>query len=402
MKVLHINTFKRGGAANSAVRLHLGLRNSGIESHFLSLHNTNRVAHSTVWYKKYPNLLARIMSKLMLLSNPEDKYKKLISSKPDDCDWLSLPESSFHIEDHKLLHDADIIHLHWVAGFLNYPSFFLKIDKPIVWTLHDLNPLLGIFHFEKDKSKFQDQFREEEERSLYVKQKSISKFANSLISVGPSQWMTDKIKESGIKLSEHVEHIPYGIDTNTYHPINQNALRNVLGIPLEKTVFFFVADYITNQRKGFADLKRLFSMSNGKAIFLVAGSGSESLQDTDGVKYLGKLLDPRLLIQYYACSDYLLFLSKEDNLPNTILESMACGTAVIGYNVGGSPDFIKDQETGFLVGSFEELQQRIIEVTGRRDQAISLGKNARDLIMKRFSLEQQSVSYQQIYRSILN
>lgn len=402
MKVLHINTFKNGGAANSAIRLHQGLLGMGVDSHFLSLHVGQEVPQSTVWQKSYPGRITRMMMKVSGKKTPEEKHQNLLASMPEGCDWVSIPETSYRVEEHPLVEEADIIHLHWISGFINYESFFTRCSKPIVWTLHDLNPLLGVFHFEKDEMNFREQYKTEDETAKRVKRVAYKKLSSSVVLAGPSNWMKEHIGDSNLFNSPEILNIPYGIDHQQYRPIDKVALRIVLGLPTDKTFFLFIADYVTNQRKGYHDLEQIIGEFDGhEIVFLVIGSGSEKKKDTDHVKFLGKIADSRLLVQYYGCADYLLFLSREDNLPNTILEAMASGTPVIGYPVGGSVDLIKEGETGFLVQNREELKQKIMEVSGNSLLSQDLGEQARSMIDQKYTLARQAKAYHEVYETLI-
>ncbi len=143
MNILHINTYDGGGAGNAATRLHTALLSSGIESNILFLKESD---------KPIPNAYGYLSAKEELPHGKEKKDIKHLCVLKDtngikgnvDCGILTFPRTS--CEDlvcHPLVEKADIIHLHWIARFVDYETFFERIDKPIVWTFHDQNPFNG-------------------------------------------------------------------------------------------------------------------------------------------------------------------------------------------------------------------------------------------------------------------
>ena len=172
MKVLHISTLTEGGAANAAIRLHESMHKYGVDSVFLSLKSSNKhIANHFVYqgtYKKnvldYPLLTFKNLVKEKVLK----KYKKqkeiidtinkerLTYTTPSyqnnigSFTLFSYTDTIYDITSTQQYLEADIIHLHWVADFLDYESFFSILNKPIVWTFHDENPYLGGFHYQDD------------------------------------------------------------------------------------------------------------------------------------------------------------------------------------------------------------------------------------------------------------
>lgn len=152
MKILHITTKSKGGAGIAALRLHHALVQSGISSAYLSTdltinYNNNSIQDSFFNYKK-PSFSKKLLLKIQMLLFPSafQKAKKHLSDLEEQLHYemLSLPYSKNDLNKHKLVQEADIINLHWVGGILDYDSFFSINNKPIVWTLHDMNPFFGI------------------------------------------------------------------------------------------------------------------------------------------------------------------------------------------------------------------------------------------------------------------
>ena len=172
MKILHINTATTGGAATAAIRIHEGMVNQGLNSHFLSLSHSDKFIPNHHIYngpiKKikpdYPVLsfknwlkekLSRTYSTALdAFNKKQNENKKFTTPKVvnsfNTFSLFSYPETLYDITKLQIYKEADIIHLHWVAEFLDYPSFFKNNKKPIVWTMHDMNPIMGGFHYRND------------------------------------------------------------------------------------------------------------------------------------------------------------------------------------------------------------------------------------------------------------
>ena len=152
MKILLINTFDRGGAANSAIRLHNGLLNENIESRMLlkikskDLHNTFdfdiKLTFINIQVERIKKILNRLDFKKIC-------REKILNNRPNGLELFSFPSSKIDITNSILYNNSEIIHLHWVANFLDWKTFFRKNKKPIVWTLHDENPFLGGEHYDE-------------------------------------------------------------------------------------------------------------------------------------------------------------------------------------------------------------------------------------------------------------
>jgi hypothetical protein len=155
VKVLHISTYRTGGAGIAAFRLHKGLLDIGVESEFLYLgHETACNLKKTSPHPPQP-LYRRFVSKVLpkasrRLSESRVTTIGIEEHAKGNYEAFTSPITDFDITQFPAYKAADIVHLHWVADFLDYPSFFSKNVKPVVWTLHDMNPLQGGFHYLDD------------------------------------------------------------------------------------------------------------------------------------------------------------------------------------------------------------------------------------------------------------
>src|SRR5690606_30602695 len=161
MKVLHINTYDTGGAATACRRIHLGLLEKGVDSKILLLHKTKNIPETysfSSYYiknKKRPSRLQKIRKKIarVFTKRRRAKAKKKeadFNRRREGTDVFSFPNSMYDVTTHPLYHEADIIQLNWVSGFLDEPSFFAKNTKPVIWRMADLYTCGGGYHLEKN------------------------------------------------------------------------------------------------------------------------------------------------------------------------------------------------------------------------------------------------------------
>ncbi len=372
MKVLLINSFDKGGAANSCKRLHLGLLSKNIESEVLLKSKQNNWPNSFIYSFKSPakwfstsdkikNKVKRILIEFKFYSpqNKKDETKEFLSFRSTGLEMFSFPNSGSDITQTDLYKETDIINLHWVANFLDYISFFEKNTKPVVWTLHDMNPFSGGEHYEEkylgiDNFGFpiRRQVSEEEitvtKKNIEIKKQALAK-VNNLTIVAPSEWLAEEARKSELFKDYPVLCVPYGLDAEIYSPRDQNYSRDLLGISKDKKVILFVADSISNNRKGFVYLKRAFQQLTNKNVVLCAiGQKNSELESINNILELGPIYDERMMSVAYSAADVFVIPSLMDNLPNTVLESIMCGTPVIGFPVGGIPEMIIDGKNGLL------------------------------------------------------
>lgn len=404
MNILHINTTDSGGAAKALIRLQEGLIKLGINSKTLTLyHNSNSYkkeiypflnGHHTFWNKtKYA------------VSYRFDKYKKekVVKEKSDNYEVISFAHTVYDLHNNPLVAEADLIHLHWVGNFLDYGSFFKKINKPVVWTLHDMNPFKGIFHYENDLNSNLDDFLDLEKKHLKVKKQALKGF-DKLHVVCLNDWMKSCSKESEVLKKFPHYLIPNGLDLNIFKPTQKTTARKILNLPTDKKVILFIADSVTNKRKGFHYLKEALELFE-RQDFICAVVGSHDIQiNDDRFITLDFINDDRLLNAVYTASDFCVVPSTEDNFPNTILEAMACGCPVIGFDTGGIPEMIRNNETGLLCENknIGQLAQKISDLLENKALRVCMGLEGRKVAEKYYSNSLQAKKYLALYNSILN
>ncbi len=417
MKVLHINTLDYGGAAIAAVRIHNAMLESGIDSSFLSLKKsipniTNHVILPDYLNKTATNQTVSLKNYLKIKFNKDHKkYLKELNKKrllknlanKINREVISFPQTEFDLL-HLLpeIREADIIHLHWVADFIDYPSFFRNIFKPIVWTLHDENPFRGIFHYAGDEETNSETALRTADREAYRLKKEALERASNLHIITPSSWLANLSSNQEVFRNRKVTAVANGLDTTIFKVFNKEFARNVFNLPTDKKIALFVADSLSNKRKGFdLLLGALQKLENKKEILLVAIGNVPADERHENVRYIGSISDERVMALAYSAVDVFILPSREDNLPNTMIEALSCGTPIIGFPIGGIKETIQNGFNGYLCPevSIEALKDTI-ETFFKNSSSFNSEKISADAHTK-FDNKKQAAKYVEIFNNLL-
>lgn len=258
------------------------------------------------------------------------------------------------------LAQSDIVHFHWVVGMLDFPHMEEIIgDRPVIWTLHDMNPFTGGCHYSEGCEGYKKDCGDcpllEAGATLAhdawkTKRAAYAKIKNLHI-VCPSQWLADCAKSSSLLGDRDVHVLPNSIPVKHFTPTNKLIARVRLGLPLDAKLVAFGADSLDNKRKGgdilvesMRVLKERGQTDNVHGVFF----GSADLDLSLPVHNMGYVSDPAKLSLIYAAADVFAFPSREDNAPQTVPEAMLSGTPVVSFPVGNVPELIKHLETGFV------------------------------------------------------
>jgi glycosyltransferase involved in cell wall biosynthesis len=440
MRILHVNTSTKGGAGIACLRLHEALLNSGLDSKVLALTNLNSDSFVKSFRPtqkssaKIPQTIAqRLNDKLhrlaveLWLSKPRppdadparverERRKAFIASRPKGLDWFSYPDTGLDITESDEYQWADIIHLHWVADFLDWESFFLKNTKPLVWTLHDQNPFLGGQHYaerflginsigEPQPRMLSSSEIDEETRVKTRKQLAVVN-ASDIHVVSPSSWLYNEAKKSELLGRFTHYRIPNHFPASVFKPWDKSFCRSILGIPDERMVILFVADSIEVGRKGFPFLQRAISYldedSTIRPLLCSVGRQTSIASSLDRIE-LGHVTDERLMAMIYASADVFLIPSLEDNLPNTMIESILCGTPVIGFPSGGIVDAIGEQfENGYICDEVSAISLKNALLKFLNNPLIFNRMSIASFAASRYSGYAVTSRYSDLYRSILS
>ncbi|MBU6323933.1 MAG: glycosyltransferase [Bacteroidetes bacterium] len=391
MKIVHLNTNASGGAATACFRLHRALLEAGADSRVLTLKRgySKEDARISSWESFQPrgfrfrDTWNRVRNKLKTLGKPSF--------------FFSSPFSVFPVEDHPWVKEADIVQLHWVAKFIDYRRFF-RTGKQYVWTLHDMQPFSGGYHYTGgfNFEAYQNLIRRNEAMKLEAL-KGID-----LQPVAPSKWLADIAAKSAVFSQFGCAHIPNCIDTRIFRPANILELRRALGWPEHKKVLLFLAENLDEPRKGFALLLEALRHINLSETLLVAVG--KSPVGLEGLPYIHIpfTTDEQKLAKIYAAADYYITPSLEDNLPNTVMEALACGTPVIAFHTGGIPEMVQHGFNGFLCEENTSASLRLqIEEALRFEHLALMSQQAEDSVQERYRFPIIAQAYLQLYQKLL-
>ncbi len=398
-KVLHINTVDQGGAANAMLHQHYALLGAGFESKVLCLNKTRNLEGVHEFNTPKEGLAYKILKKLRIVTNHRDRnYRQLLKYGSTTLS-VSFPNTDYDLLGHSLVKEADIINLHWVGNFVDY-SFLKNIEKPVVWTIHDMNPFKGIFHYDFDQIS-NTKLVSIENKVKLLKGQYLAE-AKNLTIVGPSKWITNlSLKSENLGRFKHYA-IPNAVDIKIFKSLDSNHCRKALGLPTDKRIILFVAQSLETERKGFKVLlKTIKEIEVEETLFAVVGDGTIPLElAEEKIFRLGYISDSRLMAQAYNAADLFVIPSLEDNLPNTVLESLCCGTPVVGFKVGGIQEMVESGLNGLLADevnpqSFLHGMETGLKITFSRQK---IEKDAHE----KYNYMRNSHDYMNLYSSIID
>lgn len=418
MNILLVNTYDRGGAANACFRLHEGLLRRGINSKVLvkkkekNCLNTLSITKNELKYG-FLKRKAKAVKRILNIGEEQSLDAILLKKRDPRLELFSLPLSEYDITKTKVFQEADIVNLHWVSNFLDYESFFKNCNKPIVWTLHDMNPFSGGEHYRETYKGFDEKSikpvkrilskREEAEFRKIIEYKKKALYnVKKLHIVVLNDWMKKQVENNSIFKKYEITKIENGIDPTVFSPRDKIFSRELLNIPKDKKIVLFVADGLKRYRKGFEILRKAFvSLKEKDLLLYVVGSDNLDFNSSENVKYLGRINDERLMSIAYSAADLYVIPSLLDNLPNTIIESLLCGTPVIGFRTGGIGEMIEDGINGYLIEEIDAyaLKGAIADFFNKVDRLDPI--MIRERALKKYSLSRQVDAYVSLYKKIL-
>ena len=414
MKILHLSFSDiSGGADRAAYRLHLGLLKEGVESKMF------------VWRKKSDSdtvvTPANTLQKLNAFFSPrlERDLKRIRVGKTTSLFSPAILPGA-NMVPQLASTPADIVNLHWICGGLLSIEELQKINKPIIWTIHDMWAFTGGCHYADECQKYQQRCgncpvlsksgSHDLSRRVFDRKVKTYKDLNLTIAA-PSHWIAECARKSTLFRNTKIELIHYGLDLDTFRPTsNKRQAREKLNLPEDRMLILFGAmDTIDDPRKGFdlllSGLKFLPRHWKKKVDLVVFGSSRTGDTQYSGFSthFMGQINDDHKLALLYSTASLMIAPSRQDNLPNTVLESLACGTPVVGFDIGGMPDMIEEEKSGYLARAFdtEDLARGIRIILERQSQNDKMSRASRTRAEENFSIETMTKNYLSLYKSVL-
>ncbi len=371
--VVHISTSdKQGGAAIAAWRLHKGMRNLSVDSRMVSRHRS--------WQGPEVSTLSTPLFAAADLFH----QKRVIPAQPEAANLFSLSPVSLPLLDHPWIAEADVIHLHWVAQFLAPEDIasLCEAGKTVFWTFHDQWPYTGGCHYIGGTTREQEDWdgsaqiasTMHEFARMELLRKKQAFFDSPIHVIAPSRWMAEEAAASGVFHPERIHVVPYGIDTTVFRPASQEIESSKDPDGGHKVRLLFGCQYLGEHRKGYSELRQALALCMADRPFAQAvEDGQIQLTTFGGIPHggldfgipsthLGMLPGEKEVAEVLRGSSAFICPTLEDNLPNVVMESLACGCPVIAFNTGGIPDMVSHEESGLLApkGDVEALAQYLI------------------------------------------
>ncbi|HEX5108980.1 MAG TPA: glycosyltransferase [Vicinamibacterales bacterium] len=419
MKIVHVSTSERdGGAAIAASRLHCALRALGQDSVFLVRDRTpgDPVEHVI----SLNELECAALGDPALDRVTYAAYQQYRTPGADRLFSTDLPTRNFSCLG--LVREADVINVHWTAGMMSVPAVRLVQDlgKPVVWTLHDQRVFTGGCHYsnscrqyEHDCSGCPGLIHEAQHiPPLLLRHKQQWLDTSRLTVVCPSSWLANCARNSTLLRGAIVETIPYGLPVSRYQTPSRLDARMRLGLPADATILLAGAHRLDEARKGHDHLREALALlaqdpqlrerfAAGQLVCAAFGHGD--LTGEIPIRHLGRLVGDEQMALAYRAADLFVLPTLEDNLPNTLLESIAAGTPVIAYATGGVPDVLQHGRCGIVVsrGNVGELATAIRSLLDAPAERQRLSEQC-ESHARAFDSSVQAGAYLQLYRRILD
>jgi glycosyltransferase involved in cell wall biosynthesis len=400
LKILIISAADiQGGAARAAYRLHQSLLNQGVDSQMLVQSKSScdwTVIGPINKIKKGVGVLRPTLDSTLNYFY-KNKIKTLFSSS-----WLGFSDIVRRIN--KI--NPDIVHLHWICGGMMTVEDIARIKPPIVWSLHDMWAFTAGYHYDKE---VRNHLKDGNilEKWVFKRKKRTYSRVNNITIVGLSRWLNKLSLDSVLLHDKKHVNLPNPINTDSFKPIDKGLSRELWNLPKDKKLILFGAMNATGDpRKGFKELVMALGKIKDEEIELVVfGSFKPKISQDFGFKthYLGYIYDDVSLSTLYCSADVMVVPSLQENLSNSIMESLSCSTPVVGFDIGGNSDMVEHKINGYLATPFDtnDLSNGIKWVLINNSKHGSLGKNARYKVLKEFDSNIVAKKYIRLYKDII-
>ena len=407
MKIVHICTSLEGGAGLAAARIIRSTRALDVDARVLVAQGKRSEYVDVVepvmpWSNFWLIKKIQILLKIKGMWPKSVKIHKRINDEADknhSTVTFTSPITQYkNITDHPWVKEADIVHLHWIGNFVDYESFFGKVEKSIVWTIHDENPGMGGFHYKMWYDHASDSFKTLDDKLALLKRRVYGR-VKSMTLVAISTMMMDFFHKNPLLCNFPCIVIHNGLEEACFRPISKTLAREALGLPEESNVFLFVALNIYEDRKGLKELiEALERLDYPNTILVCLGNYQVVPSASFEIRCEGFVGNNRLQSLYYSAADYFVMPSYQESFGQTITEAMSCGTPVVSFPTGVSDDLI-NKGNGVICDNFTvaALVKGIkIAMSRSYDR-----QQIREDVVRRFSYNVIGQQYVDLYHQIL-
>jgi glycosyltransferase involved in cell wall biosynthesis len=417
MRVLIVNTSERvGGAAVAANRLMEALNNHGVKAKMLvrekGTDTLTVVGLKGRWRQQWCFLWERLVIYLHLHCSRKHLFEVDIANVGTDI--TRLPEFK----------EADVIHLHWInQGMLSIGDIrkILRSGKPVVWTMHDIWPATAICHLTLGCAQFKSGCHHckylpgggssKDLAAQVWRKKKLMLEHHSITFVACSRWLESEARQSSLFTNQKVVSIPNPIDTHLYKVKEKSEARKCLQLPVDKNVILFVSQRATNRNKGMNYLVEACNLMASqhpemteKTCVAILGGQAEEVARLLPFECcpLGYVSDEHCIVDIYNAADVFVLPSLSENLPNSIMEALACGVPCVGFKVGGIPEEIDHQKNGYVAAyrDAQDLARGIQWVLQEADYE-ALSKAAVAKVNRCYSQQSVALKYTEVYNEAI-
>ena len=413
MRVLIVNTSERtGGAAVAANRLMKALNNNGVKAKML-VRDKESETLTVAGLPKSPMLHWHFLWERFII------FCRLHFSRKHLFD-IDIASTGSDITKLREFQEADVIHLHWInQGMLSLNGIqkILRSGKPVIWTMHDIWPATAICHLTLGCHYFVNRCancrylpggggNNDLSSGIWRKKQQILSDAN-IYFVACSRWLESEAKSSALLKGQKITSIPNPIDTHIYKKGTKQEARQRLGLPLDEKLILFASQRVTNENKGmsyFVDAcQKLHSRNRPYCVIILGGHAEEVVEQLPMKAYpLGYVNDEQRIVDVYNAADVFVLPSLSENLPNTIMEAMACGVPCVAFKVGGIPEEIDHQKNGYVAAyrDADDLANGIEWVLEEADYE-SLSQQAVHKVSQCYSQQSVALKYLDVYQQAM-
>ena len=400
LKILHLNyNDKKGGAAIAVNRIHECLKKVGVISKVLVAKKTDddddfigpSSTLSEIKYKIFEALNRKIFKLEKKIDYDSNSYNLLPNNIIKYINTL----------------DFDLINLHWIGNNFLRINDLKKINKPIIWTLHDMWPYCGSEHYTvtnrflegyKKNNKIHQGFDLEK----YCWENKVKNYPKKLNIVATSEWQFENAKKSLLFKNTNVKKIGLPLDFDFWKPINKSISRNILNISESENVILIGSENINSKRKGYKNLVRLLESKKDINNLLILTFGENKIEiNIKNINFKNIKPNSYDLKLLYSCADVYLSPSLQEAFGQTSLEAISCLTPVVCFGSTGTTEIVKHKFTGYISkkNDYEDFYLGVKWIIENLKNKVT--PDSITYLKERFSYDYISKSYINLYENIM-
>lgn len=417
LKILSLSTYDiSGGAAKAAYRIHSGVRAMGVDS---IMFVKDKQSNDDSVYALNDLLPSHPLYKMA------DWTANKCKNKWQHYQWNKYPHrKSYYMSDLRSTWfnnalkkiDYDVLHLHWINQRFFPLQLLHSIKKPIVWTLHDSWPFCGVCHYFLECDGYKKHCgacphlvsTDEHDLSWKIWRKKQEYYKGlDLHVVTPSNWLAECARASSLLGNFPITVIPNALDTDIFNPVDRKvAVEFWHKNSGKKYLLYGAVNALRDEIKGFKQLcealKIFVATYDRNDVELVVFGADKPIDELNigmPVSYMGYIKDEKELAKLYSLADVMVVPSLTENLSCTIMESLACGTPVVAFSIGGNGDMLQHKVNGWLANDVYSMAEGINYVLSNREK-LDCRHEIANVVQQMYSIKNVAEHYKNLYCSL--